>query len=81
MKHRRLVAAALMGSALVFTAVGVVSAQQRALSMLDGATRLQASVMAFNDTFWITATLIVCTLPLVVLLGRPATGAKLAGGH
>lgn len=51
-------------------------AKQQALAVLDGSVRIQASVMAFNDTFFVTAVLIVSTLPLVFFLGKPAKGAK-----
>lgn len=54
----------------------VVVAKQQALAVLDGSTRVQSSVMAFNDTFFVTAILIVATLPLIFLLGKPAEGMK-----
>ncbi|AKV01277.1 Inner membrane component of tripartite multidrug resistance system [Labilithrix luteola] len=59
----------------------LLKAKQMALTILDGSTRIQSSVMAFNDTFWITATLIVITLPLVLLLGKPPKGVKVEAGH
>jgi hypothetical protein len=37
--------------------------------------------MSFGDTFWATAALIVVTLPLVFLLGKPQAGAKVEMGH
>lgn len=60
----------------------VVTAKQRALTLLDGAARLQSSVLAFNDTFYLTGLLVLLSIPLVFLLGRPKTGAKVeAGAH
>ena len=56
-------------------------AQHKAHAMLDGIVNQQAAVMSFGDTFWATAALIVVTLPLVFLLGRPQAGAKVEMGH
>jgi DHA2 family multidrug resistance protein len=57
-----------------------VQAKQRAITMLDGAARLQGSVLAFNDTFFITAMLVLVAIPLVFILGKPGAGAKVASG-
>ena len=54
-----------------------LAAKAQAFAALDGAVRTQASVISFADTFWATAALVVCTLPLVFLLGKPKEGAKL----
>ena len=57
-------------------------AQQKALRVLDGVVSQQASILSFSDTFYATALLIVCSLPLVFLLGKPSKGVKVdAGGH
>jgi hypothetical protein len=37
--------------------------------------------LSFDDTFWATIVLILCSLPLVFLLGRPAQGQKVEMGH
>lgn len=59
-----------------------VTAKQQSLTLLDGATRLQSSVLAFNDTFIVTAAVVLLTIPLVLVLGKPASGAKVeAGAH
>lgn len=55
-----------------------VLAKQRALTMLDGAARLQSAVLAFNDTFFVTALVVFVAIPLVLVLGKPATGASVA---
>jgi len=66
-----------------FLALGtpLEEAHAKALMLLDGAVNVQASVMSFNDTFWATAVLILVTLPLVILLGKPARGVKVEAGH
>jgi DHA2 family multidrug resistance protein len=55
--------------------------QDKAHAMLDGIVNQQAAVMSFGDTFWATAVLIIATLPLVLLLGKPRAGAKVEMGH
>jgi DHA2 family multidrug resistance protein len=59
----------------------LASAKQRALMMLDGLVNQQASVLSFGDTFRATAALIVMTLPLIFLLGKPAGKMDVSGGH
>ena len=56
-------------------------AKQKALGMLDGAVNVQAAVLSFGDTFWATAVLVLLTLPLVLLLGKPPKGAAVSSGH
>jgi DHA2 family multidrug resistance protein len=54
-------------------------AKAKALALLDGGVRVQAMVLSFNDTFWVTGAIIVVTLPLVLLLGKG--GGKVEMGH
>lgn len=50
--------------------------------MMDGAVRLQSSVLGFNDTFFVTALAVFVSIPLVLLLGKPKAGTKVdAGAH
>jgi MFS transporter, DHA2 family, multidrug resistance protein len=58
------------------------TAKQQAITLLDGAARLQSSVLAFNDTFFVTAVLVLVSIPLVFVLGKPKAGVKVeAGAH
>ncbi len=59
----------------------LATAHGRALTLLSGAVKRQAAILAFSDTFWATAALVLCSLPLVLLLGRPVQGAKVSAGH
>jgi len=52
-----------------------------ALQMLAGATKVQAMIRSFNDTFYATAALLVLSLPLLFLLRRPPADAKVDAGH
>jgi DHA2 family multidrug resistance protein len=70
----------LYTQAMMAKGATAAEAKQKALALVDGGVRLQALVMSFGDTFWATAALIVCTLPLVLLLGKGA-GKVEAGGH
>jgi DHA2 family multidrug resistance protein len=68
----------------VFSARGAseAAAQSGALSMLDGLVQRQASVLSFNDTFFVVALLVLGFMPLVMLLGRPTQGAApVSGAH
>jgi DHA2 family multidrug resistance protein len=66
-----------------FTAQGVDASQAhgQALSLLDHMVSAQASVMSFADTFWATAVLILCCLPLVFLLQKPSSNEKIELAH
>ena len=73
---------ALLGHGLAGGATDPGVVREKAIMALDGAVNQQASILAFGDTFYATALLIVISLPLVVLLGKPQKGAKVdAGGH
>lgn len=50
-------------------------AKATALTILDGSARMQASVLAFNDTFFIVAGLVLVSIPLIFLLGKPSGAA------
>jgi DHA2 family multidrug resistance protein len=67
----------------VFTSQGASEgeAQARALSTLDGMLMRQASVLSFNDTFLVTAILVLAILPLVFLLGKPGAAADVSSAH
>jgi MFS transporter, DHA2 family, multidrug resistance protein len=56
-------------------------AKSQALAMMDGIVGLQSAVLSFGDTFWATGMLVLVTLPLVLLLGRPPKGASAVPGH
>jgi DHA2 family multidrug resistance protein len=49
-----------------------------ALKLLGQSVDVQAAVLSFNDTFWLTAALFIGALPLVLLLGKKAAAPALA---
>lgn len=54
------------------------AAKAEGLLLLDGAVRVQSSVLAFNDTFFVTAVVVLLAIPLVLLLGKPAKGVAVS---
>jgi DHA2 family multidrug resistance protein len=57
------------------------TAHAQALGLLDGMVQRQASVLSFNDTFFVTSALVLMFLPLVLLLGKPSGEADLSAAH
>ncbi|HMJ11493.1 MAG TPA: DHA2 family efflux MFS transporter permease subunit [Polyangiaceae bacterium] len=66
-----------------FVARGIdpAEARNKALALLDAAVNAQAAVISFGDTFWIIAAVFVCTLPLLLLLGKGRPSASAAASH
>jgi DHA2 family multidrug resistance protein len=48
-----------------------VTAQRMANGMLENIIRQQATIMAFNDVFWLLAIIFLCMLPLIFLMQPP----------
>lgn len=59
----------------------VLDAQHGAVAIMDRVVTGQASVLAFADTFWYVAVLVLAMIPLVFVLGKPPSGAKVEMGH
>ena len=59
----------------------LVEAKAKALMLLDGSVSLQAAIMSFNDSFLATATLVLLSLPLILVLRKPEKGTALEMGH
>lgn len=57
-----------------------VTAQSRALGLLDLGVRKQAYIMAYNDSFHVASLLLFAMIPLIFLT-RKATGPAPAGAH
>ena len=61
--------------------VSAEAAHGQALAILDRTVGVQAAVLSFGDTFWFTAALVLCFVPLIFLLGKPRAGAAVGAGH
>jgi MFS transporter, DHA2 family, multidrug resistance protein len=72
---------AMLANGMMARGADPVMAKQRALTMMDGSVRMQSAVLAFNDTFWVTAVLVVCSIPLIFVLGKPAVTTSHAASH
>lgn len=72
---------ATLTGAFVAKGADAAQAKARALTILDGGARLQASVLAFNDTFFITAMLVLFSIPLIFVLGKPTNAKAAADAH
>ncbi|HEY2850041.1 MAG TPA: DHA2 family efflux MFS transporter permease subunit [Gemmatimonadaceae bacterium] len=57
------------------------SATHQALGILNGLVQRQATMMAFRDIFLIVAIVIAVSLPLIMLLRKPATAGMRIGDH
>ncbi|MET0385929.1 MAG: DHA2 family efflux MFS transporter permease subunit [Polyangiales bacterium] len=56
-------------------------AHARALAVLDSQVARQASILSFNDTFFVTGAIVLCILPLVFLLGKPTGTTPVPDAH
>jgi MFS transporter, DHA2 family, multidrug resistance protein len=72
---------AMLTNGMLAKGADVVTAKQRALTFLDGSMRMQSAVLAFNDTFFVTALLVLCSIPLIFVLGKPPKDAVVADAH
>ncbi len=58
-----------------------IAAKQRAIALLESNVQLQSSVLAFADMFYVGALAFIAALPLLLLLGKGKSGAKVDAGH
>jgi DHA2 family multidrug resistance protein len=72
---------AMLTHAFTSRGMGEQVAHTQALAALDGSVMRQASVLSFNDTFFVTAVLVLLILPLALLLGKPVQGASAQDAH
>ena len=59
----------------------VVDAQQRAHAVLDGMVMRQASMLAYNDCWWMILVCFACVVPAVFLLRKPGVVGGAAEMH
>jgi DHA2 family multidrug resistance protein len=58
-----------------------VTATEKATAAMWGMVQRQASMLAYNDTFFLLAIIFLCMLPFTLLMKKPKPGAKAAMGH
>ncbi len=72
---------ALLSSGFQSRGMAPEAAHQGAVKMLDGALRLQAAVMSYGDTFVLVGAFVLCSLPLILLLGKGGKQREPSGAH
>lgn len=70
----------MLTASFVARGFDIADAKGKAVALLQGSARAQAAVMSFNDTFTLTAFLLMGTLPLIFLLGKPVR-RTISSGH
>lgn len=58
-----------------------VTAQQQATALLNQTLDSQSAILAFGDVFWFVGMVFICTLPLLVFLGKGRSGAAATVAH
>lgn len=57
------------------------SAEDSAIAMLNGTVNRHATIMAYNDVFWIMALLTLISLPFLICMGGRKSASPAAGGR
>jgi DHA2 family multidrug resistance protein len=70
----------LQGLAQKFQAAGLdpAAASQRAHAMVQALVIKQATMLAYVDNFWMLAVAMLCLIPLVFIMKKPAPGGAMA---
>ncbi|HEY9607501.1 MAG TPA: DHA2 family efflux MFS transporter permease subunit, partial [Allocoleopsis sp.] len=71
----------LLTGALQNRGMDAVTAHQQALAIISQAVSEQAAVLSFADTFRVVGVLFICSLPLLLFLGKGGAGAKAPSAH
>jgi DHA2 family multidrug resistance protein len=69
----------LLARAFVGRGADALTAQGRALTVLQGQVLQQASVLAFSRLYLLSGLVLVCSMPLLLLLKKPRLGAGRLG--
>jgi DHA2 family multidrug resistance protein len=67
-----------LGAMFIGRGSDAVTAAQQGASLIAQQTRLNASVMAYADAFWMLGVCIVISLTTILILRKPPTGAAMA---
>lgn len=57
------------------------TSQQQALAILSQIVNTQAAVLSYADCFRVVGIAFLCSLPLLLFLGKSGAGAKVPVGH
>ncbi|MEH2180834.1 DHA2 family efflux MFS transporter permease subunit [Nostoc sp.] len=71
----------LLNGALQSQGMDATTAQQQALALLSQTVDIQAAVLSYADCFRVVGVGFLCSLPLLLFLGKGGAGAKAPVGH
>ncbi|RCJ22233.1 multidrug MFS transporter [Nostoc minutum NIES-26] len=71
----------LLSGALQGQGMDATTAQQQALALISQTVDTQAAVLSFADIFRVVGVAFLCSLPLLLFLGKGRSGAKAPVGH
>ncbi|BAY24359.1 EmrB/QacA family drug resistance transporter [Calothrix sp. NIES-2100] len=71
----------LLIGAMQSQGMDATTAQQQALAILSQTVNVQAAVLSFADIFRVVGVAFLCSLPLLLFLGKGGAGAKAPVGH
>ena len=71
----------LLTGALQSRGMDAVTAHQQALALMSQTVSQQAAVLSFADIFRVVGVAFLCSLPLLLFLGKGGAGAKAPVGH
>ncbi len=70
-----------LNGALQSQGMDAITAQQQALALLSQTVETQAAVLSYADCFRVVGVAFLCSLPLLLFLGKGGAGAKAPIGH
>ncbi|HEY9700672.1 MAG TPA: hypothetical protein V6D10_25685 [Trichocoleus sp.] len=70
-----------LSSAFQSRGVDATTAQQQALATLAQIVNTQAAILSYADIFRFVGVVFLCSLPLLLFLGKGGAGAKAPVGH
>lgn len=71
----------LLSGALQRQGMDAATAQQQALALISQTVDTQAAVLSYADCFRVVGVAFLCSLPLLLFLGKGGAGAKAPVGH
>lgn len=71
----------MLAGAMQSQGMNATTAQQQALAILQQTVNTQAAVLSFADIFRVVGIAFLCSLPLLLFLGKGGAGAKAPVGH
>ncbi|MEH1935173.1 MAG: DHA2 family efflux MFS transporter permease subunit [Nostoc sp.] len=71
----------LLNGALQSQGIDAATAQQQALALISQIVDTQAAVLSYADCFQVVGVGFLCSLPLLLFLGKGGAGAKAPVGH